>query len=788
MANTLEFTARMEDEASARLRALNGEVARVSGTAGASAAQFHKMDGGMRGIGIGAVAAGAAIGIGLSSLGSDVLNFGKQAIFTFANLGSEIYDMSQRTGLSAESLTELKFAAEQSGSSLEGMEVGLRKLGIALTNAADGSQEAIDKFTNIGLAVTDFAGKSVSDSLDLVLGKLAEMPAGFERSSAAVELFGKTGTSILPMLADGTAGLAEMRAKAHELGVVLSDEAAAKADLLGDKLDEAKTRVRGLSLEIGAKLTPYLIAAVNGFQQLTTWLENNRGAMTALAAIIGGAVVTAIVALVAAIGWIPIAVGAAVAGAAIGLTYLANHFDDVRDWIITTWQKIKAPFAAVFKWIAEKWAQLWDLEAIQPLKGFLSQIGSWANQVSGVVGKMVNWIIDQLNKIKLPDWMTSDAAVIGLKVVGAGPLAALAEAARGGFDIPHVEAWGGIVAGSIAETKSKIGDFFDGVGDAFGGIGDKFKSLMPDLSNLGGKLDLSREGFDAAGDSAVKAGEAARGAMDETAKAAEEAAEEAARIAAKAAEEAARIAEEARERLRDALSSIEDQFRDDQIKAYYEGGEAQLAAVKATQESMRARIVEVAAELQQRWGLDLPTALTKAMGLVTESVNKVTEASAKLRESLFESAKAFLNVKILPGAQAGMQQFFGGGATFGAGGEFGFLGGNVDVSNVGVPAPASDITAPASQYGSLAELSQMTGLPMFYSGGMVPGDFGAPSLIIAHGGEQVGPAGQSAPQINITINAGVASDPLAIANEVVSLINEGVRNGGLQIDASAIAA
>lgn len=41
------------------------------------------------------------------------------SIKTFAETGSEIYDMSLKTGFGAEALSGLKYAAEQSGASLE---------------------------------------------------------------------------------------------------------------------------------------------------------------------------------------------------------------------------------------------------------------------------------------------------------------------------------------------------------------------------------------------------------------------------------------------------------------------------------------------------------------------------------------------------------------------------------------------------------------------------------------------------------------------------------------------
>jgi hypothetical protein len=51
----------------------------------------------------------------------------------FADSGSALEVMSQRTGVSVEQLSLLGYAAKQSGTDMEGVEVGIRKMQKALT-------------------------------------------------------------------------------------------------------------------------------------------------------------------------------------------------------------------------------------------------------------------------------------------------------------------------------------------------------------------------------------------------------------------------------------------------------------------------------------------------------------------------------------------------------------------------------------------------------------------------------------------------------------------------------
>jgi hypothetical protein len=86
-----------------------------------------------------------AFGAGLTGLGTQLLGVGAAlatpfalAAKLFADMGSDLVDMSQRTGVSVEALSELGFAAEQSGADMETLEAGLRKMQKFVVEAADG--------------------------------------------------------------------------------------------------------------------------------------------------------------------------------------------------------------------------------------------------------------------------------------------------------------------------------------------------------------------------------------------------------------------------------------------------------------------------------------------------------------------------------------------------------------------------------------------------------------------------------------------------------------------------
>lgn len=148
---------------------------------------------------------------------------------TFADAGSNLHDMALRTGLATDNLSELKYAAEQTGTSLEAVEKAIRFM----------QKQGLDakKFDEILLAVSKIADES-------------------ERAAAAQKLFGRGGTALLAMAKE----LPALRQQARDLGVSMSPRQAALADELGDEFGRFKTALRGLSFQLGEALAPSLIA------------------------------------------------------------------------------------------------------------------------------------------------------------------------------------------------------------------------------------------------------------------------------------------------------------------------------------------------------------------------------------------------------------------------------------------------------------------------------------------------------------------------------------------------
>lgn len=105
------------------------------------------------------------------------------------------------------------------------------------------------------------------------------LPDGPEQAALALQLFGKSGLELIPLLNSGSDGIKQMTDRARDLGLVFDNDAGAKADEFNDKLDELKGAASGLATQVAIELLPELIRLVDWFRE--NYTEGARLAETA---------------------------------------------------------------------------------------------------------------------------------------------------------------------------------------------------------------------------------------------------------------------------------------------------------------------------------------------------------------------------------------------------------------------------------------------------------------------------------------------------------------------------
>ena len=126
---------------------------------------------------------------------------------------------------------------EQSGADMETLEAGLRRMQKVVVEAADGSEAARDTLQKLGIAVGDLKALTPDEQFKLIADKLSKIENPALRAALAMDIFGKSGTKLLPLMNDGAAGIEALQEKARRLGLTISTEDAQAAEEFGDTLD-----------------------------------------------------------------------------------------------------------------------------------------------------------------------------------------------------------------------------------------------------------------------------------------------------------------------------------------------------------------------------------------------------------------------------------------------------------------------------------------------------------------------------------------------------------------------
>lgn len=239
---------------------LRGEAAGALGAANQVAAAFAALR----------VAAGpiagifAAISTTAIATAAAMYGLARQA----ATYGEQLHNDAQKYGQQVETLAALRYAAAQANVGYGELTVGLKILSRHIEAAVHGSTEQAGAFFRLGVSAEDASGRArpLNDLLLDIADKFKALPDGTEKTALAIQLFGRAGSQLIPLLNEGSAGLRKFREEAEHLGLIISKQQAAAADTFNDSVERMKMRVTGLQITIGNELIPM-------FQKLIDWLE-----------------------------------------------------------------------------------------------------------------------------------------------------------------------------------------------------------------------------------------------------------------------------------------------------------------------------------------------------------------------------------------------------------------------------------------------------------------------------------------------------------------------------------
>lgn len=175
-------------------------------------------------------------------------------------------DLAQQTGITADVLGGLGFAASQSGGNLDSVVAAAGKLNKTLAEAAAGKDDAVEFFKALGLSAVDASGKT--KTVEVAMAEIADKFAGFadgpEKAALALRGFGKAGAEQIPLLNEGGAKLLE-NVEYYKRYSGVTVEVTKRADEFNDVLGKIKVISGALGVGIASELLDPMKAIADAF-------------------------------------------------------------------------------------------------------------------------------------------------------------------------------------------------------------------------------------------------------------------------------------------------------------------------------------------------------------------------------------------------------------------------------------------------------------------------------------------------------------------------------------------
>ena len=192
--------------------------------------------------------------VGLAFLGA---KSAAQAFTEAISMGGQLNDLASRTGETAGNLAILQRAFDNAGSSADSVGPVLNKLQRAIIDAGEEGGKFADLFRALGISLEDFKGKTPTEQLQMVAKALSEVEDPAKRSQLAMELLGKSGGELLPVL---RAMGVELETARNQLGRYPEaiDLAAKSLDDIGDNFNAISKKGMEFATGLMVDLAPAL--------------------------------------------------------------------------------------------------------------------------------------------------------------------------------------------------------------------------------------------------------------------------------------------------------------------------------------------------------------------------------------------------------------------------------------------------------------------------------------------------------------------------------------------------
>ncbi len=174
----------------------------------------------------------------------------------------QIEMVSQKTGIAKQVIQQWSVALAENNLSTDHLTTSMKALSKMMVEANDPSSAAANTFEELNVT-----GKTTEAVILQLADRFKQMPDGAEKARLAVELFGKSGLDMIPLLNKGSEGFKESMEAAKRFGAVLSDTTLSALSGADDAFDRLGVATKSVSYQFAGLMAPAVSSVTDALSE-----------------------------------------------------------------------------------------------------------------------------------------------------------------------------------------------------------------------------------------------------------------------------------------------------------------------------------------------------------------------------------------------------------------------------------------------------------------------------------------------------------------------------------------
>lgn len=229
------------------------------------------------------------IAVAVTAVGAGITVFAKSATDYTVGLARDTKKLSRETGLAYEQASQLAYVTKRMGIDADQSSKSFGIFSKKITEAANSVTGSSNAISDLGVKVrnTDGSIRDFGNILFDVADKFKALPDGPLKTSAALDLFGRSGKDMIKVLNLGSQGIKDLEQRANDLGLTLTAKTIASVSKYIASQKDLKDSTNSLKVAIGSLTIPVLTSFNQHLNSILTTLISSSGPFRNVIAYIG---------------------------------------------------------------------------------------------------------------------------------------------------------------------------------------------------------------------------------------------------------------------------------------------------------------------------------------------------------------------------------------------------------------------------------------------------------------------------------------------------------------------